>query len=109
MNRSSFSAEASLRLGKGFQTEELDDYALACYQQVLSLAPESAGIHKQIGYYHLSKGNLVLAEEYLKRSFQLDRYQPEVAEELGRLGVAIEIPRKTETNTKKLDSLLEGD
>ena len=107
MNRSSFSAEASVLLGKGFQNEELDDYALACYQQALSLAPESAGIHKQIGYYYLSKGNLALAEEYLKRSFQLDRYQPEVAEELGRLGVAIEIPRKIEGNTKKLDNLLE--
>ena len=107
MNRSSFSAESSVLLGKGFQKEELDDYALACYQQALSLAPESAGIHKQIGYYYLSKGNLAMAEEYLRRSFQLDRYQPEVAEELGRLGVAIEIPRKTEGNTKKLDSLLE--
>jgi hypothetical protein len=45
----------------------------------------------------------------LSRSFQLNPNQPDVAGELGRLGVAVKIPRKTEKNTdaKKLDKMVE--
>ena len=106
MNQASTSAESSLLLGRSFQRELLDDYAVACYQQALGLAPNSAALHKQIGYYYLSKNELVRAEEYLRRSFQLDPYQAEVAGELGRLGVVVQIPRKVEKNTKKLDKLI---
>jgi len=63
-------------------------------------------LHKQIGYYYLSKREQVRAEEYLRRSFQLDPYQAEVAGELGRLGIVVQIPRKVEKNTKKLDKLI---
>ena len=107
MNQAGTSAEASLVLGQAFQKEQLDDYALACYQQAMGLSPNAAAIHKQIGYYHLAKGDRVRAEEYLRRSFQLDPYQPEVAGELGRLGVIVQIPRKTEKPSKKLDKALE--
>ncbi|MCK5175819.1 MAG: hypothetical protein KAR47_20660 [Planctomycetes bacterium] len=108
MNRAGFSAASSLLLGKGFQRELMDDYAVACYRQALDLAPNSAALNKQVGYYYLSKGKRDLAEEFLRRSFQIDPYQPEVAGELGRLGVVVKIPRKTtRTNTKKLDKLLE--
>jgi len=107
MNRAAVSAASSLRLGKAFQAELLDEYAVACYQQALALAPNSAALHKQIGYYYLSKGDIVRAEENLRRSFQIDPYQAEVAGELGRLGVVVQIPRKTEKNTKKLDKILE--
>lgn len=109
MNRASVSAESSLLLGKAFQREFLDEYALSCYQQALSLAPNSAGLQKQIGYYYLSKNDMPRAEGYLRRSFQLNPYQPEVAGELGRMGVIVQIPRKTKENTNLLDKLLNRD
>jgi Flp pilus assembly protein TadD len=71
------------------------------------MAPNSAKINRQIGYYYLSKGNKDVARDYLSRSFQLNPNQPEVAGELGRLGVAVKIPRKTEKSTKKLDKMVE--
>ena len=94
MNQAGVSAESSLRLGKAFQKEGLDDYALACYQQAQGLAPNSAVLFKQIGYYYLAKGDQVRAEENLRRSFQLAPYQSEVAGELGRMGVMVQIPQK---------------
>jgi len=93
------SAVQSLRLAMAFQKEQLDEYALACYQQALELAPTSARINKQMGYYYLSKNDNDRAKEYLVRSFQLDPRQPEVAGELGRLGVEVRIPRKTAETT----------
>jgi Tfp pilus assembly protein PilF len=89
------SAVQSLRLAMAFQKELLDEYALTCYQQALDLAPSSARVNKQMGYYYLSKNDNDRAKEYLVRSFQLDPRQPEVAGELGRLGVEVRIPRKT--------------
>ena len=105
--QASNSAEKSLRLALAFQEQGLDEYALVCYQQALRLAPNSAKINRQIGYYYLSKNNKVLAKEYLVRSFRLDSDQPEVAGELGRLGVAVGIPRRTEKRTKRLDKIVE--
>jgi len=107
LNQVSGSATESLKLGLAFQKQLLDDYALSCYQQALHLAPNSAKINRQIGYYYLSKKDKVRATEYLSRSFQLDPRQPDVAGELGRLGVQIRIPQKTEKNTKKLDKIVE--
>jgi len=107
MNQSSASATESLKLALAFQKEHLDEYALACYRQALRLAANSAKINRQIGYYYLSKNNKEQAREYLSRSFQLNPNQPEVAGELGRLGVAVRIPRKTEKSTKKLDKMVE--
>ncbi len=96
------SAVQSLRLAMAFQKEQLDEYALTCYQQALNLAPNSAPVNKQIGYYYLSKNDKVRAKEYLVRSFQLDPNQPEVAGELGRLGVEVRIPQRAETSTGQL-------
>ena len=107
MNQVSASPEESLRLGLAFQKQGLDDYALSCYQQALNLAPDSAKINRQIGYYYLSKNDKARAKDYLTRSFQLNANQPEVAGELGRLGVAVKIPRKVETNTAKIDKIVE--
>ena len=107
IERASISAAASLQLALAFQEQGLDEYALKCYQQALRMAPNSAKINRQIGYYYLSKGNKDAAREYLSRSFQLNPNQPEVAGELGRLGVAVKIPRKTEKSTKKLDKIVE--
>ena len=105
MNQVAGSASESFRLGFAFQKQLLDEYAFDCYMQALHLAPNSARIHRQLGYYYLSKNDKVRAEEYLKRSFQLDPVQPEVAGELGRLGVEVRIPRKTEKRTKKIDRI----
>lgn len=107
MNRSGVSAKASLLLGKAFQRELLDEKAVACYHQALTLAPNSAALHRQIGYYYLSKNQSIRGEEYLRRSIQLNPYQPEVAGELGRMGVIVQIPRKKQKNTKSLDKLLD--
>jgi tetratricopeptide (TPR) repeat protein len=101
------SATESLKLGLAFQEQGLDEYALGCYKQALQLAPNSAKINRQIGYYYLSKGDKEQAQAYLSRSFQLDPLQPEVAGELGRLGVPVTIPRKTVKNTKQLDKVVE--
>jgi len=103
MSQVAGSVSGSLRLGSGFQKQKLDEYALACYRRALGLAPNSAEVHKQIGYYYLSKDNKVRAKEYLTRSFELDPRQLEVAGELGRLGVEVKIPQETET----LDEMVE--
>ena len=100
MNQVVDSASGSYRLGFAFQKQLLDEYAFDCYQQALHLSPNSARVHRQLGYYYLSKNDTVRAEEYFKRSFQLDPLQPEVAGQLGRLGVEVRIPRKTEKRTK---------
>ncbi len=107
MSKAAVSASGSFRLGFAFQKQLLDEYAFDCYMQALHLAPSSAKIHKQLGYYYLSKNDKVRAEEYLKRSFQLDPVQPEVAGELGRLGVEVRIPRKVERNPRKIDKIAE--
>lgn len=107
IEQASNSATASLKLGLAFQEQKLDDYALKCYQRALHLAPNSAKINRQIGYYYLSKGERDLAREYLSRSFQLNKNQPEVAGELGRLGVPVKIPPKTVKNTKQLDRIVD--
>ena len=107
MNQASTSAVGSLRLAMAFQKELMDDYALACYRQALRLAPNSAKINRQIGYYYLSKANQAMAQEYLSRSFQLNPRQPEVAGELGRLGIPVRIPRKKPKSTRKLDKIVE--
>ena len=106
-NQVSGSAAGSLQLALGFQRQQLDEYALTCYQQALQLAPNSAKINRQIGYYYLSKGDIARAKDYLTRSFQLNSNQPEVAGQLGRLGVEIKRPRKVEKGTKKLDKIVE--
>jgi len=84
----------SLRLGTAFQKQQLDEYAVACFQQALNLSPSSALINKQVAYYYLGKGDKDRAKEYLVRSFQLDPSQTEVSGELGRLGVEVKIPQK---------------
>ena len=109
MNQASAAASASLQLALAFQKEELDEYALGCYRQALHMAPNSARINRQIGYYYLSKGDKVQAKDYLIRSFQLDPKDAEVAGQLGRLGVMVKIPEKTQKNTKSLDKMVDVD
>ncbi len=107
INQVSASPTESLKLALAFQKQALDDYALSCYQQALRQAPNSPNINRQIGYYYLSKNQKQQAQDYLSRSFQLNPNQPDVAGELGRLGVTVRIPRKTTKNTKKLDKMVD--
>jgi len=107
MEQAANSALGSLQLALGFQKQGLDEYAFRCYQQALRLAPNSAKVNRQIGYYYLSKDDKERAMDYLSRSFQLNPNQPEVAGELGRLGVVVNIPRKTQKDTRKLDKTIE--
>jgi len=104
ITQTSGSASESLRLALAFQKENLDDLALRSYQQALRLAPNSAKVNRQIGYYYLSKGDNVRAKEYLYRSFQLNRNQPQVAGELGRLGVDVSTGRMQ--SGKELDKIV---
>lgn len=105
--QASTSALGSLNLALGFQGQGLDEYALSCYQQALRLAPDSAKVNRQIGYYYLSKNDLVRGQEYLSRSFQLNPNQPEVAGQLGRLGVTVQIPSKKKASIRKLEKTVE--
>jgi tetratricopeptide (TPR) repeat protein len=101
VNQAGNSDIQSLRLAMAFQKQQLDEYALACFQQALNLAPSSALINKQVGYYYLGKSDKDRAKEYFVRSFQLDPSQSEVAGELGRLGVEVKIPQKVSVSTKE--------
>jgi len=107
VDQASNSAAASLKLGLGFQKQELDDDALRCYQQALRLAPNSSRINRQIGYYYLAKGDKVRAQDYFVRSFQLNADQGDVAYQLGLLGRKVAPPRKKQKNTKKLDKIVD--
>jgi tetratricopeptide (TPR) repeat protein len=105
ISQASSSALGSVQLAEALQQQGLDEYALRCFQQALRLAPDSARINRDLGYYYLRKGDKNLAKDYLSRSFNIDPMQPEVAEELGRMGVVIETPHKsTKADAKKVDA-----
>ncbi len=105
INKVSVSPTQSLDLALAFQNERLDEYAMTCFQQALNLAPSSSEIHKKIGYFYLSRNDKERAKEYFTRSFQLDPRQPEVAGELGRLGVEVRIPTITGQNSDNPDKI----
>ena len=89
MNEVGTSTDNLLGLGRAFQEQHEDNYALACYRQALRAAPDSPEAHKRLGDYYWGKGDEVRAEEYYRRSFELDWNQPEVAHQLGLLGRVI--------------------
>lgn len=94
ISQTAVSAKNSLKLGKAFRDEGLDAFAHTCYFQALSLDPQSDEAFKLLGYHYLSKKDKVRAEEYFRRSFELNPYQPDVSGELGRMGVIISGPRR---------------
>ena len=106
-NQASVSAKHSLLLGRAFQSRGLDQYALVCYKQAHNLAPNSVAINKQLGYYYLAKKDNANAEMYLRKTFELDPTQSEVAGELGRLGVQVQLPTKEAKQAKKVDKIAE--
>ncbi len=82
-----------LRLAWECEKVSLDDYAMRCFRQALSMAPDSAEVNKQMGFYYLGKGDSSSAKQYLQRSFQLNANQADVAGALGRLGVVVQSPQ----------------
>lgn len=107
ISQASVSAKHSLLLGRAFQSRGLDQYALACYKQAHNMAPNSVAINKQLGYYYLAKKDNANAEMYLRKTFELDPTQSEVAGELGRLGVQVQLPTKEAKQAKKVDKIAE--
>ena len=109
INQAGISAKHSLLLGRAFQERGLDEYALACFKQAHNLAPNSVVINKQIAYYYLLKKDNANAEIYLRRAFELNPQQPEIASELGKMGVQVEVPKKKVKETKKIDKKMDLD
>lgn len=95
ISQTSVSAEKSLLLGKAFENENLGEYATSCYYQAIGLDPEMSEPYKLLGLRFLKAGDKVRAEENLRRSFELNPYQPDVSGELGRLGVPVQTPQQT--------------
>ncbi|MBN2131496.1 MAG: hypothetical protein JW741_18495 [Sedimentisphaerales bacterium] len=81
-----------LRLGWEFENVGLDGYALQSFRQAVTAAPDSAEANKQIGLYYLGKGDKANAKQYLMRSFEINPRQPDVAGQLGRMGVVVQTP-----------------
>ncbi len=86
------SVDETIKLGWEFEQLGMDDYALRCYKQAIAAAPDSDAANKQIGMYYLHKGDKTSAKQYLMKSFDLNPRQPDVAGELGRLGVVVQTP-----------------
>ncbi|MHC4389408.1 MAG: tetratricopeptide repeat protein [Planctomycetota bacterium] len=103
MNQAANSVRQSLKLGMAFQKQQLDGYTLDSYQQALSLEPDSAEVNKQMGFYYLSKGDEIRAKEHFIVSYRSDNGQPDVAHELGRLGVELRIRPQSEEDTEGPD------
>lgn len=104
INDAADSAIQSLRLGMAFQKQQLDGYALDSYQQAHSLAPDSAEVNKQMGFYYLGKGDKTRAKEHFIASYRSNNSQPDVARELGRLGVELRIRPPAIENTQEPES-----
>lgn len=105
IQQASVSADASMALGRAFQREGLDEYALQAYTQAESIDPNDALIPKQLGYFYLRKGDRVRAETALRRSFELNPDQPDVASELGRMGVQVQIPPRKAIDVMRMSEL----
>ncbi len=107
INQASSQALPSFKLALAFQQEQLDNYALTCYQNALRLAPNSAMINRQLGYYYLNKNQPAQAKDYFIRSFSIDSYQPDIARELGKMGVTVSVPRTPRKSSKEVDTMAE--
>jgi tetratricopeptide (TPR) repeat protein len=101
MQQVSAAATQSLELALAFQELNLDKYALTCYQKALDLAPDSANVHRQVGFYYLSRNNKEKAKEHLTLSYRLYPNQPDVARELGLLGVEVKRSQETPAPTPR--------
>ncbi|MCP4453162.1 MAG: hypothetical protein GY809_17005 [Planctomycetes bacterium] len=86
------SAPEMIKLAKALGDEGLDTLSLGCFQRVLTSHPYSAEANRQLGYFYLTRKDVEKAKLHFSRSFELNQNQPDVAGELGRMGVTIETP-----------------
>jgi len=84
--------EELVMLAKALQKENLHIQAQACYEYALTAAMNKGGIYKEMGYYYLTIGDKVRAEDAFRKSLELRPYQPDVSAELGRMGVKVVAP-----------------
>jgi len=84
--------EELVMLAKALQKENLLKHAQACYEYALTVAKNKGGIYKEMGYYYLSIGDKVRAEDAFRKSLEIRPYQPDVSAELGRMGVKVVAP-----------------
>lgn len=92
-----------VKLGKAFADEGLDNHALSTFQKALQIDPNNAEANKHLGLYYLSRDKQDQAKQYLSRSFALNPNQPDVAGELGRMGVIVETPQSVVSATEISD------
>ncbi len=95
MQMVSANADQSLELAMAFQEVQLDKYAMLCYQKALELAPNSYKVHRQLGYYYLSKGDKKKAEDHFVQSYTLYPNQTDIVYELGLLDRKLVSPQET--------------
>jgi len=81
-----------IKLAKALGDEGMDTLSLSCFQRILSIRPNSAEANRQLGYFYLTRKDNEKAKLYFSKSFELNPNQPDVAGELGRMGVTIETP-----------------
>lgn len=90
-----------IKLAKALSEEELDQFALDCFNRAIQLQPESAEAHRQLAYFYLARDDQDKALKHFTRSFELNPNQPDVAGELGRMGVVIQTPGIHQTNDSR--------
>ncbi len=78
-----------IRLAREFQDQRVDNFAIACFNKALEIAPKSAEVQKALGYFYLSRNDKDKAREHFEESFNIDSTQEDVSRELGALGVPV--------------------
>jgi len=81
-----------IMLAKALQRENLNEHAKSVYEYALTVAKNKGGIYKEMGYYYLTTGDKVRAEDAFRKSLEIRPYQPDVSAELGRMGVKVVAP-----------------
>ncbi|MEN6308603.1 MAG: hypothetical protein ABFD91_12700 [Anaerohalosphaeraceae bacterium] len=81
-----------IMLAKAMQKENLHVHAQTVYEYALTVAKNKGGIYKEMGYYYLTMGDKVRAEDAFRKSLEIRPYQPDVSAELGRMGVKVVAP-----------------
>lgn len=105
INQTVGNVEGALTLSKALEEEGLDQYAIRSYRSGIAKFPDSAELNRGLGMFYLKKDNKELAREYLIKSIQLNPSQPDVANELGKMGVKLQnqpipAPKKAEEKTQ---------
>jgi tetratricopeptide (TPR) repeat protein len=90
--------EELVMLAKALQKEGLKEDPQTCYEYGLTVAKNKGGIYKEMGYYYLTIGDKVRAEDAFRKSLEIRPYQPDVSGELGRMGVKVVAPEIVHQN-----------